>query len=318
VRVSAIIPTYNRAALLPRALESALSQTYEDLEIIVVDDGSTDDTPAVVDRFANRGRPLRYFKKPNGGCASARNFGLQQATGQLIAFLDSDDEWLPTAIAAMADVLKISDASFVFSPNIEYVDADRNFVSTPPAADKPQSFAYEHLLSGARACSMLYRRSVFDKVRFDEKLRHNEDWDFLQRVAIVFEAAYCPVTTSIVHHHGANKSSNDVANARSLLRSTEAIFDDFPEFCRSLGERADSRRRQLRQMLVRALLAAGDLRAAREEAGDERWGTELDLLLALGWGAPLRWQKRWNVLRDRLSVAITRLARLRRGLFPSR
>src|ERR1700754_2695434 len=89
--VSVIIPTYNRAALVSRAIESALGQTWPNKEIIVVDDGSTDNTAAVVRRFAG----VRYFHRPNGGQAAARSTGLTAACGVYIASLDSDDVWEP-------------------------------------------------------------------------------------------------------------------------------------------------------------------------------------------------------------------------------
>lgn len=89
---SVVIPTYNRAAVLADALDSALAQTLPPVEIIVVDDGSTDDTPAAVQRYAGR---ITYLRQPNAGPAAARNRGIDMARGQYIAFLDSDDAWAP-------------------------------------------------------------------------------------------------------------------------------------------------------------------------------------------------------------------------------
>ena len=91
-RVSVIVPTYNCARFLGAALESVLAQTYADLEILVVDDGSTDATPAVMEAFAGR---VRYLRQANRGVSAARNLGLAQAGGELIAYLDADDRWVP-------------------------------------------------------------------------------------------------------------------------------------------------------------------------------------------------------------------------------
>src|SRR5947207_15233453 len=87
--VSVIIPSYNRANILGETLDSVLAQSYTEFEAIVVDDGSTDRTPDVVAEYTDP--RVRYFYKPNGGLSSARNFGLQLANGEFIAFLDSDD-----------------------------------------------------------------------------------------------------------------------------------------------------------------------------------------------------------------------------------
>lgn len=94
--VSIIVPTYNRAKYLPESLESIRAQTWTDWELIVVDDGSQDDTAAVIERLTPAmGRPVRFVRRENGGPAAARNTGLDLATGKYVAFLDSDDCWLP-------------------------------------------------------------------------------------------------------------------------------------------------------------------------------------------------------------------------------
>ena len=100
--VSVVIPTYNRAGLLPRAMDSALAQTYDDLELVVVDDGSTDDTEAVVRGYDDP--RVRYVAhETNRGANVARNTGIEAAEGEYVAFLDSDDEWLPRKIERQVD-----------------------------------------------------------------------------------------------------------------------------------------------------------------------------------------------------------------------
>lgn len=111
--VSVIIPTYNRAALVRETVESALKQTYREIEIIVIDDGSTDDTAAVMQSYGNR---IRYSRRPNAGENAARNVGIKQAKGQYLALLDSDDLWEPYKIELQVALLKkFSDVAFTFS-----------------------------------------------------------------------------------------------------------------------------------------------------------------------------------------------------------
>lgn len=97
--VSVIIPTYNRAERLHVSVESVIAQTHRPIELLVIDDGSTDDTPAAMNRLEAQARAAGlttvFVRKENGGCASARNVGLERATGEWIAFLDDDDRWLP-------------------------------------------------------------------------------------------------------------------------------------------------------------------------------------------------------------------------------
>ncbi|HWZ60408.1 MAG TPA: glycosyltransferase [Gemmatimonadaceae bacterium] len=112
--VSVVIPTYNRADLLPRAIESALSQTAPPAEVVIVDDGSTDDTPATLARYVERhaGR-VRVLRIPNGGVARARNAGIAAARSAWVALLDSDDEWVPSKLAVqMAALAERPDAGW--------------------------------------------------------------------------------------------------------------------------------------------------------------------------------------------------------------
>jgi glycosyltransferase involved in cell wall biosynthesis len=101
--VSVVIPTYNRAYILGRAIESVLQQTHRSVEVIVIDDGSTDDTRRLVESF---GPPVRYFYQANSGVSSARNHGLRMARGEFVALLDSDDRWLPWKLAAQVQLMR--------------------------------------------------------------------------------------------------------------------------------------------------------------------------------------------------------------------
>lgn len=101
--VSVIIPSYNRAYIVGQAIESVLRQTHEKVEVVVIDDGSTDDTATVVKAFDDR---VRYIYQPNAGIAVARNTGIAAARGEFVAFLDSDDEWLPWKVEAQLAVLR--------------------------------------------------------------------------------------------------------------------------------------------------------------------------------------------------------------------
>ncbi|RKK02236.1 glycosyltransferase [Pseudoroseomonas wenyumeiae] len=132
--ISVVVPTYNRAALLPATLDAILSQTLRPLEVIIVDDGSTDDTAAVLARY---GRRLRVLRVPNGGDLKARNAGLAEATGDLVAFCDSDDLWKPGFLAAMLRMWQVEPALRVaFSDFVIIRDdvwqEDRKFADAPP------------------------------------------------------------------------------------------------------------------------------------------------------------------------------------------
>src|SRR5438874_1624069 len=106
--VSVVIPTYNSAHYIGEAVQSVLAQTYTNFEVIVVDDGSTDDTRERLESVAGR---IRYLYQPNGGVSKARNRGIQEARGELIAFLDGDDEWLPEKLAKQLAYMRANPSS---------------------------------------------------------------------------------------------------------------------------------------------------------------------------------------------------------------
>lgn len=111
--VSVIIPTYNRASLITQAVDSVLARSYRSVEIIVVDDGSTDETEAVLARY---GHSIRFIRQPNLGRSEARNTGLEAARGTLVAWLDSDNYWHPGKLAAQVDYLeRHPDTGLVFT-----------------------------------------------------------------------------------------------------------------------------------------------------------------------------------------------------------
>lgn len=102
--VSVVIPTYNRSYIVGQAIESILQQTYHPVEIVVIDDGSTDDTRRLVEGF---GPPVRYFYQPNSGVSAARNRGLREARGEFVALLDSDDRWMPWKLAVQVQLMRM-------------------------------------------------------------------------------------------------------------------------------------------------------------------------------------------------------------------
>ena len=223
-RVSVIIPTYNRAAYIAEAIRSVQAQTYPALEIIVADDGSTDDTPAIVARF---GDAITYVPLPHRGQpAATRNTGLREASGEFIAFLDSDDLFLPNKLA-----LQLS--AFKAHPEARLVYSNGHYFRDDPA--QPTGYALDglptpsgdvlaELLRGNFVASpgvVLIRRTCLDVVgTFDENpdFFGVEDYDLWLRVAAQFSVIYAPGDVAAIRRHR-QSISRDVAThrARALL-----------------------------------------------------------------------------------------------------
>jgi len=179
-RVSVITPTFNCAGFLDRAIASALAQTYTDYEVIVADDGSTDDTRDVVAPFATK---VRYFFQPNGGLSSARNLGLSKASGEFIAYLDADDMWYPHKLESQVAFLDAHEECGLVHSDVTVVDEldqviHRRF-NHETGRKVPHGYCLMDLL---RRChiqipTVLERRNNIERAgTFDERLKSLEDY----------------------------------------------------------------------------------------------------------------------------------------------
>jgi hypothetical protein len=182
--VSVVIPCYNHARFLADAIASALCQTRPPEEVIVIDDGSTDDTPSVVRRFEHR---ISYLRQDNRGLAAARNAGIRRARGELIALLDSDDLWLPTFLQVMMPVIADHPGAALYYSAWQPMDVDGQEVATwGPSRHAPPAEVYATLLRAdflVPSAVILRRTAVLDAGLFDESLRSQEDWDLWLRLA---------------------------------------------------------------------------------------------------------------------------------------
>lgn len=171
--VSVIVPVYNAEAFLAEAVANIRQQGWQPLEIIVIDDGSTDGTAEVA---SNLGEGVRYVRQPNQGPSAARNQGLEMAQGSFIAFLDADDLWQEKKLAAQVGYLRDN-------PGEDVVLGKTQFMRQAQGAEGEKNFE-EYLKPGIflNLGSGLFRKEVFDKVgKFDPKLTYSEDADWFMR-----------------------------------------------------------------------------------------------------------------------------------------
>jgi glycosyltransferase involved in cell wall biosynthesis len=187
-RVSVVVPTRNRSHALERALRSAFAQSVRDTEVVVVDDGSTDDTAALLRRLAKAEPRLRYVSSPSSeGAAAARNRGISLARGAWVAFLDDDDEWLPHKLQRqLATAAESPDAGVVYCPYL-YRDGDRPLVprnvwdpETPPGLPR---MLFRRLVVAVP--TVLVRRDLLvAEGGFDSALPILEEWDLFVRLGL--------------------------------------------------------------------------------------------------------------------------------------
>jgi glycosyltransferase involved in cell wall biosynthesis len=268
-RVSVVIPTYNRAGLIRETLDSVLAQTHRDIEVLVVDDGSTDDTAAIIGAY---GSLVRYLRQPNAGQAAARNNGTRAATGDFIAFVDDDDLWLPhklerqlAALTARSDAepyawvycdAQVFDGvtgqplhrfSQINPPHTGWVGAmllQRDFIASP---------------------TPLIRRDIFEHVGyFDESalLRRREDWDMWLRIAAHVPIAYVPEALARYRLHGQTATRSE--DMWTVYRSRAAVIERAMAFAPNVYTPAkEAALAALYMYIGRQFALAGNARDAR-------------------------------------------------------
>lgn len=231
--VSVIIPTYNYAQFLAESIQSVLQQTYSEFELLVVDDGSTDQTRQVVAQFESDPR-VRYLFQENRGDAAARNTGINHTTGRFVAFLDSDDLWLPEKLARQVEVLQLRpEISVVYTAIVlQQIDEQRRL---PPPPAWRESTLYEELLyrnviTGSHS-SVMIRREVFEQVGlFDDAFRIS-DRDLWRRLAERHGFYRLDEPLVCIRKHEDNSSRNKVMMADNHLRYFAKLQRDIlPEY----------------------------------------------------------------------------------------
>jgi glycosyltransferase involved in cell wall biosynthesis len=209
--VSVIIPTYNSDGMVVDAIDSVLRQTYKDYEIIVVDDGSTDNTRELI---ASYGEQVRYIYQENSHISVARNHGFRVSTGKYIAQLDADDLWLPDKLEKQIEILtKYPEAGMVYCDSYicDYGQEDRRdqiYSKLYVPARSGRVFEYFFKTNPLCTSSAVISRSVWKKVGgLDETIRGGQDVEFFMRISAFEPVYFCSESMMIYRRHGKNTSS---------------------------------------------------------------------------------------------------------------
>jgi glycosyltransferase involved in cell wall biosynthesis len=232
-RVSVVIPCYNGARFLRAAIDSALAQTHSDVEVVVVDDGSTDDSAAVAQSFGAR---VKLLSGPNRGLSAARNKGIAASSGEFLTLLDADDVLLPECVANRVRILKEHPDVGLVAGYFREIDENGDLRPRVPELRRvgPLSpFRQAVRRNWGPPVGWTFRREVFERCGgFDPLLRSCEDWDFVIRVASRYAVGYDP--TVQVHYRilpGQMSSNFDVmldAARRIHVKNRAAARGAFP------------------------------------------------------------------------------------------
>ncbi|WP_277541512.1 glycosyltransferase family 2 protein [Haloarcula laminariae] len=270
-RVSVVIPTYERADVVGRAIDSALAQTVDDIEVVVVDDGSSDDTETVVESYDDE--RVRYRAHgTNRGVSAARNTGVAAARGEYVAFLDSDDEWLPRKLERQLATLagrgeewvgaycEVATAGLSTAGRVASFVSETLFRSQAPregGRELAEALLSMQVFMGPGSTLLVERAVLTEAGGFDEGLSIYEDWDLVLRVLAVGKLAHVPEPLALTHFTGDAPAEAYVENDRRYLeRNAELVA--------ALEARGVPVERVHRMGLVGHYLAEGRFGEARE------------------------------------------------------
>jgi glycosyltransferase involved in cell wall biosynthesis len=244
--VSVVIATYNRASLLKETLDSVVTQTFRDFEIIVVDDGSTDETEALVKSY---GQSLRYIRQENRGPSAARNVGIQNARANWISIQDSDDVCTADHLESLYGVVKKSNELAMVFANGGYIGGPKTKIIIP--LEKSKRLAEEGVklvdlfdVTILRLQATLLSRQVLLAIGgLDETLRIAMDLDLAFRVFIRFPVAYLNKVVFFYRRHQGSIGANEELRQLENLKVIDKLVQEFPESIKILGRHHINRRK---------------------------------------------------------------------------
>ena len=235
--VSVIIPTHNRLIMLKRAIDCVLNQTYKQFEIIIVSDGSSDNTNSFLKSYSNP-KVSSYFNEISKGASHARNVGIKHAKGEYIAFLDDDDEWFNFHLEVL--VKKIENSN----PNVGlvygWVDYYRNDKIIDSKHPKLKGDIFPEMLDKqaiTNSSVLMIKSSILTKIKgFDEKLLRGNDGDFIRRISKFFHVDFVPMVLCKVHvgHedritvNNPKNLKNEISSYKERLEKFKTDFNSYP------------------------------------------------------------------------------------------
>lgn len=246
--ISVIIPTYNYAHLLPRVLGSVLPQLTDDIELIVVNDGSTDDTSSLLSGYVSRYPHLQVVEQPNGGAASARNSGIQLAKGRYALLLDADDELLPSTLSTLrAAISSAPQIGMVLGGYISVYPDGRERLRAPtpvpvmPADKLIKQYLLEKSIAISHCCS-LFRRDLLLQRLYPESLRSGEDIAVFAYLLVSAPVLVVREPLARIFKHDDSLRHSRVGEEAIALEMVKQVFGRLPEDCQYLRRRYESQR----------------------------------------------------------------------------
>ena len=269
--VSVILPAYNVAQYLPACIESVLHQSYSSLELLAVDDGSSDETAAIISRYAAADARVRGFRGPNRGVSHARNVALRHARGRFLALLDGDDLWDPTFLVEQLRVFRRDPDVAIVSGNARNLGGPLDGQPVRPWPAEPRQVTFLDMIEQVDAIFIMsvVRREVYEKIGgFNESLFRSEDYEFWLRAAAAgFVITTNPRPLGMYRRRGGSATTN----LDAMFDSIERVLAASREFrSRPRADELGAIDRQIERLRADRLLTLGKSALMRRDFAEAR------------------------------------------------
>lgn len=280
--VSVVIPNYNYARFVGEAVESVLNQTYRSVEVIVVDDGSTDDSLEVLAAYEER---IKLIAQDNAGVSAARNAGIAASSGELVAFLDADDIWLPEKTARQVAIFEAEPEVGLVHTGVIEIDESGNEIGR--RTNGMSGWVSRELLGLERSVilgggsGLMVRREALDRVGgFDERMSTSADWNLCYRIASKYKVGFVEEPLLLYRVHGSNMHNNVPA----MEHDVTLTFDDAFAHNGDLEEIRSRCYGSFHKMLAGSYFRARDYGSFSKHALLSVWHRPANLIYYLGGG----------------------------------
>lgn len=276
--VSVIIPTYNRAYLIGKAIKSVLNQSYQDFELIVIDDASTDSTEDKIKEYQKKNNRIKYIKHmKNKGSSAARNTGIKAAKGDYIAFQDSDDEWLPGKLEKQMNKFETAplEIGVIYSGFWRIQGDKKDYIPSNKITEREGDIHTELLKENfITTQSIVVRRECFGKAgMFDENLPRLQDWELVLRLSKYYRFLFIDEPLVISYYSNESISADKEAYIIALELILKKHFEDFNQFKHILSKHY--------YILGKTIYSEGDLVKSRRYffSAIEKYPLNIDYLI---------------------------------------
>lgn len=286
-KISVIVPVYNVEQYLPKCIDSILAQTFTDFELLLIDDGSPDNSGAICDEYARKDPRIRVYHEENGGVSSARNLGIENAKGCWLSFIDADDWVEHNYLSAFVDITKSVQVDMVVSS--QYIDGDKliHIDEIVLSSEEARNQLLKFNGFPTSLCMSLYRREVLNDLSLSTEIHHWEDFEFQYRA--LMNSSFIGISNTPTYHYFMRDGSANHSEINEKILSCMRI----PDKMNADGQITDSQKKDIYAFFIFQCF----MKYVQSKNPATRYSSEISSYIIKGWKAialcnVLKWKQK--------------------------